>query len=60
MKVLITIDCAARGQFLEAGKVYELDAEVAAELLRVGRAVTAPADEPKAKPARKVKVDGAE
>lgn len=60
MKVLITIDCAARGQFLEAGKVYELDAEVAAELLRVGRAVTAPADEPKAKPARKVKADGAE
>jgi hypothetical protein len=60
MKVLITIDCAARGQFLEAGKVYELDAEVAAELLRVGRAVTAPAEEPKAKPARKVKADGAE
>lgn len=60
MKVLITIDCAARGQFLEAGKVFELDAEVAAELLRVGRAVTAPAEEPKAKPARKVKADGAE
>lgn len=60
MKVLITIDCAARGQFLEAGKVYELDAEVAAELLRVGRAVTAPAEEPKAKPARKVKADAAE
>jgi hypothetical protein len=60
MKVLITIDCAARGQFLEAGKVYELDADVAAELLRVGRAVTAPAEEPKAKPARKVKADGAE
>lgn len=60
MKVLITIDCAARGQFLETGKIYELDADVAAELLRVGRAVTAPAEEPKAKPARKVKADGAE
>ena len=60
MNVLITTDCAARGQFLEAGKVFDLDAEVAAELLRVGRAVTAPAEEPKAKPARKVKADGAE
>ena len=60
MNLLITTDCAARGQFLEAGKVYELDTEVAADLLRVGRAVTAPAEEPKAKPARKVKADGAE
>lgn len=60
MNLLITTDCAARGQFLEAGKVYELDTEVAADLLRVGRAVTAPAEEPKAKPARKVKTDGAE
>lgn len=60
MNLLITTDCAARGQFLEAGKVYELDTEVAADLLRVGRAVTAPAEEPKAKPVRKVKADGAE
>ena len=60
MKVLICSDCAARGQFLEAGKVYDLDSDVAADLLRMGRAVEAPADEPKAKPARKVKTDGAE
>ena len=59
MKVLITIDCAARGQFLEAGKVYELDSDVAGDLLRMGRAVEAPADEPKPR-ARKVKADGAD
>lgn len=60
MKVLITTDCAAQGAYLEAGKVYELDTTVAAELIRYGRAVEAPAEEPKAKPARKVKADGAE
>jgi len=57
MKVLIESDCAARGEYLEAGKVYELDSDVAAELLRMGRAVEAPAEEPKLR-ARKVKADG--
>lgn len=60
MKILIETDCAARGQYLEAGKVYELDSDVAVELIRNGRAVEAPAEEPKQKPARKVKADGAE
>jgi len=55
MKVLIATDCAARGQFLEEGKVYELAGDVAAELLRIGRAVEARAEEPKFKPARKPK-----
>ena len=59
MKVLICSDCAARGEYLEAGKVYELDSGVAVELLRMGRAVEAPADEPKPR-ARKVKADGAD
>ena len=59
MKVLISSDCAAQGSYLEAGKVYELDTEVAQQLLRMGRAVEAPAQEPKPR-ARKVKADGAE
>ena len=59
MKVLISSDCAAQGTYLEAGKVYELDTEVAQQLIRMGRAVDAPADEPKPR-ARKVKADGAE
>lgn len=59
MKVLISNDCAAQGSFLEAGKVYELDTEVAQQLIRMGRAVDAPVEEPKPR-ARKVKTDGAE
>ena len=58
MKVLIESDCAARGEYLEAGKVYELDSDVAAELLRMGRAVEAPVEEIKPKATRKVKADG--
>lgn len=58
MKVLIESDCAVRGECLEAGKVYELDSNVAAELLRIGRAVEAPAEEPKPRATRKVKADG--
>jgi hypothetical protein len=58
MKVLIESDCAAKGEHLEAGKVYELDSDVAAELIRYGRAVEAPAEEIKPKATRKVKADG--
>ncbi|MFZ9620424.1 MAG: hypothetical protein ACO289_04420 [Prochlorococcaceae cyanobacterium] len=60
MKVLINRTCAAEGQHLEEGKVYELGADVAVELLRIGRAVEAPAEEAKPKAVRKVKADGAE
>lgn len=60
MKVLIETDCAAQGSYLEAGKVYELDTAVAAELLRVGRAIEAPVEEPKPRATRKVKADGAD
>jgi hypothetical protein len=56
MKVLLITDCAARGEYLEAGKVYELDSDVATELIKLGRAADAPV-----KPAaRKVKGNGAE
>lgn len=58
MKVFIETDCAAQGAYLEAGKVYELDSPVAAELIRIGRAVEAPAEEAKPR-ARKVKANGA-
>jgi hypothetical protein len=58
MKVLIASDCAARGKYLEAGKVYELDSDVAGELLRMGRAVEAPAEEPKPR-TRKAKAEAA-
>lgn len=56
MKVLISTDCAVRGEYLEAGKVYELDSNVAADLLRIGRAVEAPAEEPKPR-TRKAKAE---
>lgn len=60
MKVLISIDCAARGEYLEAGKAYELDSDVAAELIRIGRAVEAPAEEIKPKASRKAKAEAAD
>lgn len=53
MKILILIDCAAQGSFLEAGKSYELDSAIAAELIRIGRATEAPAEAP-----RKAKANG--
>jgi hypothetical protein len=55
MKVLIATDCAAQGEFLEAGKVYELDSNVAIDLLRMGRAVDAPVEEVKPRVTRKVR-----
>ena len=58
MKVLIATDCAAQGNYLEAGKVYELDSNVAIDLLRMGRAVDAPTEEVKPRATRKVKADG--
>lgn len=60
MKVLIETDCAAQGSYLEAGKVYELDTAVAAELIRFGRALAAPAEEPKPRATRKAKAEAAD
>ena len=59
MKILIETDCAARGSFLAAGKVYELDTDVAAELIRNGRGIEAPAEEAKPRATRKAKAEAA-
>ena len=58
MRVLIARTCCAQQQHLEEGNIYDLDTKVANELLRMGRAVAAPAAEPKPKAPRKVKADG--
>ena len=60
MRVLIARTCCAQQQHLEEGKVYDLDSKVANELLRMGRAVAAPAVEAKPKAPRKAKADGAD
>ncbi len=60
MRVLIVRTCCAEQQHLEEGKVYDLEAKTAATLLRIGRAVEAPAEAAKPKPVRKVKADGAD
>jgi uncharacterized hydantoinase/oxoprolinase family protein len=63
MRVLIVRTCCAQQQHLEEGKVYDLDSSAATALLRIGRAVEAPAETVKPKPApRKTKTtvkDGA-
>ena len=60
MRVLIVRTCCAQQQHLEEGQVYDLDSKVANDLLRMGRAVSAPAEQPKPKAApRKPKADGA-
>lgn len=55
MKVLIQTDCAACGKFLAAGEYYELDSDIAAELIKLGRAVDLPVEQVKPKTARKTK-----
>lgn len=61
MRVLIVRTCCAQQQHLEEGKVYDLDTKVAGQLLRMGRAVDAPAEQPKPKAAtRKPKTNGAD
>jgi hypothetical protein len=58
MKVLIKRTCAAQGQHLEQGGTYELDSLVASDLIRMGRAVEAPAE--MKLPARKAKANAAD
>jgi hypothetical protein len=56
MRVLIVRTCCAQQQHLEEGKVYDLDSAPASALIRMGRAVEAPKEQPKPKPApRKTK-----
>ncbi len=59
MKILAIRNVIASGQPLEAGKVYELTAEDADVLMRMGKAEPAPAEEAKPKTARKPKADAA-
>jgi len=59
MRVLIVRTCCAQQQHLEEGQVYDLDSNVARQLLRIRRAVEAPEEVAKPKPApRKVKANG--
>lgn len=60
MKILLKRNCAAEGQHLEVGKVYDLPEAVALELLRIGRAVEAQAEEAKPKATRKPKAEAAD
>jgi len=58
MKVLAIRNVLASGQALEAGKIYEVSAEDADVLTRMGKVAPAPVEEPKPKAPRKGKADG--
>ncbi len=60
MKILAIRNVIASGQPLEAGKVYELTAEDADVLMRMGKAVEAPAEESKPKATRKPKAEASD
>lgn len=60
MKILATRNVIAAGEALEVGKVYDLAAEVAGVLIRMGKATEAPAEEAKPKATRKPKAEGAD
>lgn len=60
MKVLIKRNTIVGGKGLDAGQVHDLSTDDAELLIRKGKAVEAPPEEPKPKPARKVKGDAAE
>lgn len=51
MRIEMLRSCAAEGQHLQGGQVYDLDADLAAGLIRIGRAKPAP--KPPAKPKAK-------
>jgi hypothetical protein len=58
MKVLVKRSCAAAGGHLAEGGIYDVDTQVGQQLIRMGRAVEAPAE---VKPApRKAKANGAD
>lgn len=57
MQVLILRDTIASGEFVEAGKVYDLSDRDVQILTRMGKAT---ANMPAPKPARKAKANGAE
>lgn len=59
MKVLGLRNCWAGDVLVEEGKVAEVPDKAAQQLIRIGKAVEAPAEEAKPKATRKVKADGA-
>lgn len=60
MKVLGLRNCWAGDVLVEEGKVAEVPDKAAQQLIRIGKAVEAPAEEAKPKATRKVKADGAD
>lgn len=60
MRILAIRNVIASGQPLEAGKVYDLTAEDADVLMRMGKATEAPAEEPKPKAVRKPKPEASD
>lgn len=60
MKVLGLRNCWAGDVLVEEGKIAEVPDKAAQQLIRIGKAVEAPAEEAKPKAARKVKADGAD
>jgi hypothetical protein len=60
MKVLGLRNCWAGDVLVEEGKVTEVPDQAAHQLIRMGKAAEAPAEEPKPKVTRKAKADGAD
>lgn len=59
MKVLALRNCWVGDQLIEEGKSYDLSEKSARDLIRIGRAVEAPAEECKVRSPRKAKADDA-
>lgn len=60
MKVLGLRNCWAGDLLVEEGKVAEVPEKAAQQLIRMGKAIEAPAEEAKPRATRKVKADGAD
>lgn len=60
MKVLGLRNCWAGDLLVEEGKVAEVPDKAAQQLIRMGKAIEAPAEEAKPRATRKVKADGAD
>lgn len=60
MKVLGLRNCWAGDLLVEEGKVAEVPEKAAQQLIRMGKAIEAPAEEAKPRVTRKVKADGAD
>lgn len=52
MRVKIQRNCSVAGSFLSKGRTYDLPDRQAKDLVKMGRAVVAPARKPRKKPAK--------